>query len=198
MRTLLITAAALAATTAAYGQAPAAAPAGPNPALSPNGLLFTAADLKAIQDKQPAAFSTRLFNASTYSTAFIRLAKPDTPHAHGIWSEVFIIKEGSGELTLGGTIGGEMTGNSATHGAMFTETDGKARPGAAPAPTPAAAPRPSRAVVPGDLSGTTVTGGTVRKFGPGDFVLVPAGVSHVFSKVDSPVVYLDVKFPKAN
>ena len=193
MRKLLILAAAFAAAGVAQAQAPARTPAAPAAdAKSPNGLLFSAADLKAIQDKQPAAFSTRLFNASTYSTAFIRLAKPDTPHAHGTWSEVFIIREGSGELTLGGTIGGELSGNSATHGAMFTETSGQAR---TQAPAPAPPPRPSAN---GDVSGTTVTGGTVRKFGPGDFVLVPAGVSHVFSKVDSPVVYLDVKFPKAD
>ena len=195
MRKFLILAAVLGAAGVAHAQAPAPARAPAAPAAdakSPNGLLFSAADLKAIQDKQPAGFSTRLFNASTYSTAFIRLAKPDTPHAHGTWSEVFFIKEGSGELTLGGTIGGELSGNSATHGAIFTEPTGQAR---TQTPAPAAPPRPSAN---GDLSGTTVTGGTVRKFGPGDFVLVPAGVSHVFSKVDSPVVYLDVKFPKAN
>ena len=55
---------------------------------------------------KPGGFSSRLFEASTYSMSFIRLSEPDTPHAHGAWSEVFVVREGAGVLETGGTITG--------------------------------------------------------------------------------------------
>jgi mannose-6-phosphate isomerase-like protein (cupin superfamily) len=150
------------------------------------------AQLQGIMQSAPAGFSTRVVEGGVYSAAFIRLAKPDTPHAHGVWSEIFVIKQGSGVLTTGGTITGTLSNNSATHGDIFTDANGKPR-----APQPAAPARTPRVVVPGDLSGTSVEGGHDQKVGPGDVILIPAGVAHVFTKVDQPIVYLDIKFPKA-
>ena len=187
MRKILILAALLGVTSVAHAQTPNS-----NQAPTDRSLYFSDADLQAILKKQPAGFSTRLFNATTFSTAFIRLAKPDVPHAHGEWSEVFVIKEGSGEITTGGKITGITGTNSATHGDLFTDANGEKR-AAAPTPPPAA-----RRSAPGDLAGTGIDGGTVQKVGPGDVILVPAGVAHVFTKVDKPIVYLDIKFPKAN
>ena len=186
MRKLIILAALLGAATTAHAQS-----ANSNQAPTDRSLYFGDADLQAILQKQPAGFSTRLFNATTFSTAFIRLAKPDVPHAHGEWSEVFVIKEGAGEITTGGKITGITGTNSATHGDLFTDANGEKK-AAAPTPPPAA-----RRTVPGDLAGTGVDGGTVQKIGPGDVILIPAGVAHVFTKVDKPIVYLDIKFPKA-
>jgi len=40
-------------------------------------------------------------------------------------------------------------------------------------------------------------GGHQQQVGPGDVILIPAGVAHHWLKIDQPVVYLDTKFPKA-
>ena len=32
----------------------------------------------------------------------------------------------------------------------------------------------------------------------GDIILIPAGVAHTFTQIDQAVVYLDIKFPKAD
>jgi hypothetical protein len=108
-----------------------------------------------------------------------------------VWSEIFVIKQGSGTLTTGGKITGTLSNNSATHGAIFTDADGKPK---AAQPAPARAPQ---AGAPGDLAGTDVEGGHDQHVSAGDVILIPAGVAHVFTKVDQPIVYLDIKFPRA-
>jgi mannose-6-phosphate isomerase-like protein (cupin superfamily) len=147
---------------------------------------------KAMKDGKPAAFSTRLFQDTTHSTAFIRLVAPDTPHAHGTWSEVFVVREGSGVLETGGTITGVTGTDSATHRDMFIDQSGKPT---APAATPA--PAAARRGAPGDLAGTGIDGGKQQVVKPGDVILIPAGVAHRWLKIDQPVVYLDIKFPKS-
>jgi mannose-6-phosphate isomerase-like protein (cupin superfamily) len=156
---------------------------------------YSEAQLREIMQKSPVAFSTRLFSDTTHSTAFIRLAKPDTPHAHGGWSEVFVVKEGSGVLETGGKITGVTGTDAATHRDMFTTTDGtKAAPQLErPAPTAQAA----RRATPGDLAGTDIEGGKRQAVTAGDVILVPAGVAHRWLQIDKPVVYLDIKFPKS-
>jgi mannose-6-phosphate isomerase-like protein (cupin superfamily) len=152
--------------------------------------------LREIMQKSPASFSTRLFSDTTHSTAFIRLAKPDSPHAHGAWSEVFVVKEGSGVLETGGTISGVTGNDSAVHKDMFTTADGaKAAPQPAPAAPVAGAPPRNRA--PGDLAGTGIEGGKRQTVKAGDVILIPARVAHRWLQIDQPVVYLDIKFPKA-
>ena len=139
---------------------------------------------------KPGSFSSRLFEASTYSMSFIRLSEPDTPHAHGAWSEVFVVREGSGVLETGGTITGVTSGDSATHRSMFVDTQGNPLPRTPPPATP-------RKATPGDLAGTSIDGGKKQAVKAGDVILVPAGVAHRWLEVEQPVVYLDIKFPKA-
>lgn len=151
---------------------------------------------------KPGSFSARLFAASTFSTAFIRLNEPDKPHAHGAWSEVFVIKEGSAILETGGTITGTVTPGSAVHRSIFVSASDpgvktQAQPQAQP---PAQRPQPpavaGKATIP-DISGTAIEGGTKQRVQAGDVILVPAGVAHTFIQIDQPVVYLDIKFPRA-
>jgi mannose-6-phosphate isomerase-like protein (cupin superfamily) len=180
-------------------------------------LYYSEAQLQEIMQKSPASFSTRLFTASTYSTAFIRLEKPDVPHAHGTWSEVFIVKSGAGVLETGGTITGVTGTNSATHGAIFTDNQGNSnaqqqaggRAGGAgasaavagaanaAATNAAATTGARRGGAAGDLAGTGIDGGKRQAVKPGDVILIPAGVAHRWLQVDQPVTYLDIKFPKA-
>jgi mannose-6-phosphate isomerase-like protein (cupin superfamily) len=155
------------------------------------------AQLRAIMAKIPAqatgkpgSFSSRLFEASTYSMSFIRLSEPDTPHAHGAWSEVFVVREGSGVLETGGTITGVTSGDSAIHRSLFVDPEGNPLP-----KTPA--PATPRKTTPGDLAGTSIDGGKKQAVKAGDVILVPAGVAHRWVEVQQPVVYLDIKFPKA-
>ena len=166
-------------------------------------LRFGDSDLQAIMrgvpagaDGRPGAFSKRLFEASTYSTALIRLNAPDQPHAHGIWSEIFIVKEGSGTIETGGTITGTTGTDSATHRAIFLQDGNRAAPTAAEVEAARAAA--ARRAAQGDKSGTAIMGGREAQVGPGDILLIPAGVAHRWTKVNGSVVYLDVKFPKAD
>ena len=142
------------------------------------------------KEGKPGSFSKRLFATSTSSGAFIRLNAPDQPHAHGIWSEVFIVKEGAGILETGGTITGNFTNDSATHTAIFLDKNPPPQSAEAKA---AAAARAAQ----GDKAGTNIEGGHKQAVGPGDVILIPAGVAHRWFQVDKPVVYLDIKFPKA-
>ena len=196
MRTL-ITFTVLAAGTAALAQAQNA----PQPKTPRDQSMYVSdARLREIMQKSPAAFSSRLMNDSSFSTAFIRLDKPDTPHQHGTWSEIFVVKEGDAVLETNGTITGVTGTNSATHGAIFTDEQGKPRaqgqPPAAPAqPAPEAPAAGRRGGAPGDLAGTGIDGGTRQHVTAGDVILVPAGVPHRWLQVDKPVVYLDIKFP---
>lgn len=153
---------------------------------------YSETQLREIMQKSPASFSTRLFADTTHSTAFIRLEKPDTPHAHGTWSEVFVVKEGSGVLETDGKITGITGTDSATHRELFTTAEGNKA-----APAPAAPAAPARRPAPGDLAGTAIEGGTRRPVKAGDVILIPAGVAHRWLQIDSPVTYLDIKFPKA-
>jgi mannose-6-phosphate isomerase-like protein (cupin superfamily) len=142
----------------------------------------------------PGPFSARLVADTTYSTTLIRLLKPDLPHAHGAWSEVYLIEKGSGVMQTGGTITGRLTGNSATHRSMFLNASCWRRvlPGWVPGPTPA----PMRPAA-GDKSGTAIAGGSQERVKPGDMVLIPAGVPHRWLQINGSVLYLDIKFPKA-
>ncbi len=184
------------ATPAMAQQAPATAPAAPERPKEPRdkAIYFTQEQMAAIADGvvdkatgKPGAFSKRLLTYSTHSTAFIRLTKAEGPHAHGTWSEIFVVTAGGGVLETGGTITGVTGNDSATHRDIFLD------PQAPPPPTTRRVPNP------GDLAGTGVTGGYKQRMKPGDIVLIPAGVSHRWVEVDAPgITYLDIKFPKAD
>lgn len=196
MRAALTIFAALGIVAAAGAQEPTRS-ASTNNAPTDKGLYISQDQMEAIKaaipvDKQgkPGAFSKRLFTASTYSTSYIRLNAPDTPHAHGIWSEIFVVREGAGELETGGKITGITGNDSATHKDLFVDQT--------PAQKAATAAGATRRAAEGDLAGTDVEGGHRQNVKAGDIILVPAGVSHRWTRIDQPVVYLDIKFPKAN
>jgi mannose-6-phosphate isomerase-like protein (cupin superfamily) len=140
---------------------------------------------------KPGSFSARMFSASTYNMSFIRLTEPDLPHAHGAWSEVYVMRAGAGVLETGGTVTGVTSNDSATHKSMFVDAQGNPL---SRAPQSAATPRKP---TPGDLAGTGIEGGKKQAVKAGDVILIPAGVAHRWLEIDQPVVYLDIKFPKA-
>ena len=49
-----------------------------------------------------------------------------------------------------------------------------------------------------NLSGTGIEGGTSRKLGKGDFVLVPEGVPHWFSTIDGELTMMSLHLPRAH
>jgi mannose-6-phosphate isomerase-like protein (cupin superfamily) len=162
-------------------------------------MYFSEADLDAILatvplDKadQSGSLSKRLFTASTFSTSFIRLTEPDRAKAHGAWSEMFVIKSGSGTVQTGGTITGEITSDSRAHSSIFLD------PGAPTAQSEAEAKAAAAArAAQGDKSGTEQVGGVIQHVSAGDVILIPAGVAHRWTQIDGQVVYLAIKFPKA-
>ena len=162
-------------------------------------LLITAQQMQDImakmpmKDGKPGAFSTRLFNASTFSCAFIRITESDGPHTHGDWSEVYIIQSGSGTMETGGVMKGPWAKGSAVHQTMFKSEDGKST-----AATENKFNQPGDPPPLADASGTLIEGGVDQVVHAGDMILVPAGTPHQWKKVDGNVVYLDIKFPKAN
>jgi mannose-6-phosphate isomerase-like protein (cupin superfamily) len=159
---------------------------------------FAKGQLDGMEQKIQGGFSTRLFNASTYSTAFIRLEAPDSPHAHGVWSEIFLIKEGSATLHTAGKIVGDVKPGSAVHRSIFTDASGNPQ-AQQPQPQAQKGPATPRVASPAnDISGTSIEGGHTQQVHAGDVVLIPAGVAHWFEAVETPVVYLDIKFPKAD
>jgi mannose-6-phosphate isomerase-like protein (cupin superfamily) len=183
--------------TAMFAQGGQGQPKAPGPG---QDMWITAQQMQDImakmpmKDGKPGAFSTRLFNASTFSCAFIRITESDGPHTHGDWSEVYIIQSGSGTMETGGVMKGPWAKGSAVHQTMFKSEDGKAsapvgenklnQPGD---PPPLA-----------DASGTSIEGGIDQDVHAGDLILVPAGTPHMWKKVNGNVVYLDIKFPKAD
>jgi len=91
-------------------------------------------------------------------------------------------------LAPGGTMIGPFTNDSAVHRDLFT--NGNQTPSSSPPPTTNKAPT-------GDRAGTAIEGGRIEKLRAGDIVLIPAGVNHMWLAIDKPIVYLDIKFPKA-
>jgi quercetin dioxygenase-like cupin family protein len=164
--------------------------------------LFTVEQLQEIlakgptKDGKPAGLSTRLFGTNTYSCAFIRISEPDQPHTHGTWSEVLVITQGTGTITTGGTMKGPWTAGSAVHTAIFTDASGNRTGGNGQPQGPEVHQGDPPPGV--DAAGTAITDGNSWQVKPGDLVLIPAGTPHEWTKLDGPVVYLDIKFPKAD
>ncbi len=182
--------------TAQTAQAPASpapqAPAAPGTYISEVSQQGVIDSVPTAADGTPGAFSKRLFSASTYSASLIRLTSPDMAHVHGSWSEVYIIKAGSGVVETGGVVTGVTSGNSAVHKSLFLDAPQASAKDEPAGPDGASAHRAS-----GDLAGTGIDGGTQQAVGPGDLVLIPAGTPHRWLSISGSVVYLDVKFPRA-
>jgi mannose-6-phosphate isomerase-like protein (cupin superfamily) len=86
---------------------------------------------------------------------------------HDQVAEVYTIMEGSGTLVTGGTLINAKR-REATHRSV-AELNG-----------------PS-------VDGTGLQGGESRRVGPGDVVVIPAGVGHYFSSIDGSIRYLVVR-----
>lgn len=169
----------------AFGQAP------PDPrAPTTEDVLITGSQLETILKNvpvskdtgKPGEVSSKLLDGGTFSVAFIRLNEPDKPHTHAQSSEVYVIREGSATLETGGTMIGPFTSGGVHH-------QGSTSASQRPATTP-------KAVI-GDQAGTAIEGGRTQAVNAGDVVFIPAGVPHTWTKVDRPMVYFDIKFPKA-
>lgn len=160
---------------------------------------------------KPAGLSTQLFGR-VGSCAFIRITAPDTPHAHGDTSEIYVIQSGTASIETGGDMVGPFTANSAVHQGLFTNPDGTPKPagadgggnGAAAGGNGGGAGRngggrggPAMEGGPHNGSGSAVAGGRIQVVKAGDVIMIPAGVPHHWVKVDEPIVYLDIKFPIA-
>ena len=157
---------------------------GPNAAKAPTneGLYITAEQMQDILDKgpvkdgKPGSLSTRLFNASTFSCAFIRVVAIDQPHTHGDWSEVYVIRSGSGDFETGGTMKGPWTSGSAVHQGFFVDQSGKPTAQSAAAQQAPANGAHQGDPPPGvDAAGTSIESGHIQHVKAGDIVLVPAG-----------------------
>ena len=132
---------------------------------------------------KPGDVSSQLFGRVA-SCSFIRLEEPDLPHVHPV-SEIYVMQEGSATLETGGTLKGPFTNGGVHHQASATGDPSQ----------PAA--QSAEAIGP-DHGGTAIEDGHTQPVKAGDVILIPAGVNHHWSKIDSPLVYLDIKFPKAN
>ena len=86
---------------------------------------------------------------------------------HDQLTEVYHIIDGSGTLTTGGTLVNPT--RDAKDAKTVTETNG-----------------PSQ-------RSNTMTGGESRHVGPGDVIIIPAGVTHYFSAVDGSIRYLVIR-----
>jgi mannose-6-phosphate isomerase-like protein (cupin superfamily) len=169
-------------------------------------MQVTSAEMQDILQKTPmkdgkvASVSTRLFTDSTYSCSFIRVTEPDVPHTHGVWSEMYVIQDGSGTLVTGGTMKGPFT-SGAVHHLFVVDANGKPiasadEQAAAAKGAPASAPQNEPPPAGVDAAGTSIEGGRAQQVKAGDVILIPAGLPHTWTKVDHPIVYLDIKFPK--
>jgi mannose-6-phosphate isomerase-like protein (cupin superfamily) len=87
--------------------------------------------------------------------------------SHDNLTEVYEILEGSGTLTTGGAIVTDQ-------GAESTQRDSAGPSG------------PS-------LRGDKLRGGESRRVGPGDIVVIPAGVGHAFTSIDGTIKYVVVR-----
>jgi hypothetical protein len=146
--------------------------------------LITAEQLQSIlQDApvsketgKPGEVSTQLFG-SVASCSFIRLLAPDLPHVHPV-SEIYVMNEGAATLETGGTMIGPFINGGVHH-------------------QPAANGRQEAQTIGPDHGGTAILGGRTQEVKAGDVILIPAGVNHHWTRIKQPLVYLDIKFPKA-
>ena len=51
---------------------------------------------------------------------------------------------------------------------------------------------------PENLNGTGIENGTSRQIGKGDYIIVPEGVPHWFSKLDGTLVLMSLHVPRGN
>src|SRR5579872_2231955 len=135
----------------------------------------TAADVRAVLQQAPAEGvmdqQIRVVDMGKYNVAvgvLHRAAKArQTSISHAQVTEVYHIIGGSGTFVTGGTL---------------------VEPTAAPADGAVV-----KVLVGPSTNGTAIRNGQSRKVGPGDVIIVPPGVAHWFSAVESDMDYLVVR-----
>ena len=127
---------------------------------------------------KPGDVSSPVINAGNSSVSFIRLSEPDPPHVHPV-SEYYVIKAGSATLETGGTMIGPFT-----NGGVHHQVAGQIA-------------KPQAEQIGPDHGGTALESGHTQEVKAGDVLLIPAGLNHHWTRIGEPLVYLDIKFPKA-
>lgn len=178
---LLATVIVLGATVFAQGPARPTVPADAATVVTGDQLAEILRSVPVSKDSgKPGDVSSQLFGRVA-SCSFIRLEEPDLPHVHPV-SEIYVVREGSASLETGGTLVGPFTNGGVHHQSGATGD------------------RPEQSAEPigPDHGGTAITDGHIQMVKAGDVILIPAGVNHHWTKINSPLVYFDIKFPKAN
>ena len=149
------------------------APQGPDPRVN-QGTLLTKAEIDATLDALPPGSGTeqmlRMVDVGRLNvglTIMRREAKKQGAIEHDNLTEVYVILSGSGVLTTGRKL--ENPKPIDRDSKLYKELTG-----------------PSQ-------SGGSVIDGHSERFVPGDAIIIPAGVGHWFSSLDSAVNYLVVR-----
>ncbi len=139
------------------------------PTMPPPALDVTAADVKAFIDALPkdrvSDLPIRVSDVGGYKVGVYGVFRPKTmpgeANVHDTSvTEIYYILEGSGTLVTGGTL-----------------TDPRS------AGTSPNTRRPN-------MRGSGISGGVVRKVGPGDTIVIPGRLPHWFSSLDSDIKYM--------
>ena len=154
--------------SASMQQAPArgAGPAGPRPPANENiATLLTANAIKAqlakMTEDRPNQEHTFVERVGAYRFSVEHRKLPQRPAVHEEEGEMWVVIEGTATITTGGTIVG------------------------AAAPTAGTATQ-----APGNVFGKMITGGTLNRVGPGDFLLIPEGVPHQITEASTTLKFI--------
>lgn len=135
---------------------------------------ITSAEVQATLKKAPADSTTDtpvrtidVGKANVGVGAVYRSSKANqAPVAHDNITEIYMIIEGSGTLVTGGEITA-AAGKTVAH-----DSSGPSGP---------------------SIRGAAIKGGESRRVGPGDIVIIPPGVAHMFGKIDGTIKYSVVR-----
>ena len=154
--------------SASMQQAPAgaAAPAGPRAPANENIATLLRADaikaqLMKMTEDRPTQEHTVVERVGAYRLSIEHRKLPQRPAVHEQEAEIWAVVEGTATITTGGTISG------------------------AAAPTAGTTTQ-----APGNVFGRVITGGTLNRVGPGDFLLVPEGVPHQITEASTTLKFI--------
>jgi mannose-6-phosphate isomerase-like protein (cupin superfamily) len=143
---------------------------GPDPRINQGTLLPRAEVDATLQALPPGSGTEQMLRMVDVGRLNVGLAvmrrevKPQGAIEHDNLTEVYVILSGSGVLTTGRNLSNPKPIDPESK--LYKELTG-----------------PSK-------SGVSVIDGHSERFGPGDAIVIPAGVGHWFSSLDSPVNYL--------
>jgi len=144
-------------------------PAGPAESRAPANAniatLLTANALKAqlmkMTEDRPNQEHTFVERVDAYRLSVEHRKLPQRPAVHEQEAEMWAVIEGTATITTGGTIAG------------------------AAAPTAGTATQAA-----GNVFGKMITGGTLNRVGPGDFLLIPEGVPHQITEASTTLKFI--------